>query len=448
MAKGGSGTGVPDPVKQTPPATDRLPWRELWITLLLPTVIFGAGTGILAIAIPIVALDTGASFAAAAVIAAMLQVGQMAATLPAGRFVDRFSEKTAMVVSSLLSSAAAFGAFVISSPVLLGVCMFVAGAGAAVFALARHAWITTSVSRTVRGRTMAVVAGGNRLGQFAGPFIAAAVFSITDRPGAAFAAAAVTFLAGILVILAAKFPQTPRSAGSSSDRGALAIMWVTRGMLLRLGSVVSLIGTARIARRIVVPLVGIAIGLDEVTVALVVGVAAGVDASLFYVGGIITDRFGRLWVAVPALLGFGISFLILAAYPYISGAAAWFVLATIIMSIGNGISSGVVQTIGSDLADLANTRRPALFLSAWRLTVELGGTLAPLIVASITTAASLSVAVGSIGGLSLLGASLLPRLLNRYLPRTARKARIVPAIPPALSIEDPRHCGAASHKNS
>ncbi|MCZ9339431.1 hypothetical protein NGM37_16800, partial [Streptomyces sp. TRM76130] len=79
----------------------------------------------------------------------------------------------------------------------------------------------------------------------------------------------------------------------------LRTVWERRRVLFTLGLTLSVVSTMRTTRRILVPLVGTAVGLDEVTVTVVVGLAAGLDFSLFYAGGVVTDRWGRVAVALP-----------------------------------------------------------------------------------------------------------------------------------------------------
>jgi MFS family permease len=148
--------------------------------------------------------------------------------------------------------------------------------------------------------------------------------------------------------------------------------------------------------------------------ALIIGVAGAVDFALFYVGGQIMDRFGRLWAAVPSLLGLAVGHILLSLTHDSTANLGWFIFAAMFLSVANGPGSGIIMTIGSDLAD---PRDPAPFLGAWRFTANLGGAAAPLAIAGITAAASLAIAAGAIGVLGMLGAVAIARYLPRYLPR-------------------------------
>jgi MFS family permease len=392
-------------------------WRDLTFTILVPNALLGAGQGVLGTAIPLAAIQMGASFSVASLIAAMLTVGVLVSTLPAGWLVTRISEKWAMLSASLASLLAAVTALLAPNLVVLVVSVTVMGAGTSVFAMGRHTWVTTSTPAATRGRVISTMAGMYRLGVMVGPFLAALSFAITHDATSAFAAVAVTSAGICVVVAAARFPPAAPQAAGATPPSAFRTIWKHRGVLTRLGTLVAVLATMREARRIVLPLVGVAVGQTEVQVALIIGAASALDFSLFYVGGSMTDRLGRLWVAVPALVSFGASFLLIAVVDQLPWSAAWYVVAALVMSVGNGISAGIVGTVGSDLA---LSRGPAAFLSSWRLITDAGAAAAPLGIAGITAVASVGAACAVLAVTALGAAWLLPRHLRRYLPPDVR----------------------------
>jgi hypothetical protein len=87
--------------------------------------------------------------------------------------------------------------------------------------------------------------------------------------------------------------------------------------------------------------------------------------------------------------------------------------------LGNGLGSGIILTISSDLAPRSN---PAPFLGAWRFATDAGGGLAPLGLAAITALASLSIAAGALGVLGLFGTFLFARYVPRLIPQGGKRA--------------------------
>ena len=155
-----------------------------------------------------------------------------------------------------------------------------------------------------------------------------------------------------------------------------------------------------------VPLWAASQGLSPTTVSLVYGVSAGVDMLLFYPGGAIMDRFGRVFVAVPSMVELGLGFLLLPlthATPAIAAVAG-------LMGLGNGISAGVVMTLG---ADAAPREARAQFLGGWRLFADVGNAAGPLVVSAVTVVAPLAAAAVTMGVLTWTGVAWLARWIPR-----------------------------------
>lgn len=200
-------------------------------------------------------------------------------------------------------------------------------------------------------------------------------------------------------------------------RGLFATLKAKRRILLTLGLGSMTVAALRSSRQVVLPLWAVSIGLDETTTSLIIGVAGAVDFSLFFAGGWIMDRFGRLWVVVPSVIGLGVGHIALAFTHDLDAPGVWFTGIAMFLSLANGIGAGILMTLGADLAD---ARHPAPFLGAWRFTNDTGGALAPLIVAGLTAWVSLSFAVGALGVLGLLGAVVLRVYVPRYITRPRR----------------------------
>ena len=158
----------------------------------------------------------------------------------------------------------------------------------------------------------------------------------------------------------------------------------------------------------------VALGSDAGTIAVVVGVSGAIDFALFYASGQVMDRFGRLWAALPAMILMGAGFLALSFTHELGSAAMWYAMFAAVLGVGNGLSSGILLTLG---ADIAPPNEPAAFLGSWRTLTDAGGAVAPLIVAALTAAASLSVGVGAMGVIAVLGAAGFIRWVPRYVPR-------------------------------
>jgi MFS family permease len=204
---------------------------------------------------------------------------------------------------------------------------------------------------------------------------------------------------------------------AEESHGLFHTIWNNRGVLGRLGTGAGLIGAIRASRQVILPLWAVSIGMNDTNTALIIGIAGAIDFALFYSSGQIMDRWGRLASALPSMIGLGITHIVLAFTHNLPGNVVWFITIAMLMSVANGIGSGIIMTLGADLADRTN---PAPFLGAWRFTGDVGSAAAPLAVSLITGLASIALAAGVMGVLGLVGAGLLWRYIPRYIPRPVR----------------------------
>jgi MFS family permease len=393
------------------------------VAALLPTVLFSTGEGAIIPILPVTAGDLGASLAVAGLISAMLVVGEVFGDIPSGVIIARIGERTAMIGAAALSVLGLLTAVLAPNPFVLGAGIFLVGIATAVFALARHAFMTSFVPQQYRARALSTLGGTFRFGYLVGPFIGAGVISLTGSAASAYWIHVIGCAAAAVVLIVLPDPTTMFGARATraerageievqqESHGLFRTIAANRRVLLTLGTGSMLISALRTARQVVLPLWAVAIGLHETQTSIIIGIAGAVDFSLFFLGGSIMDRFGRLWVAVPMMVGLGVGHLILALTWFLPGREPWFIAVALFLSLSNGLGAGILMTLGADLADPAH---PAPFLGAWRFTNDTGGALAPLLVSALTALVSLPFAAGVLGLIGLGGAVLLRVHLPRY----------------------------------
>ena len=405
-----------------------------------PTVLFSLGEGAVIPLIPVIASQLGANLALAALVTSALVVGQLCGNIPAGWAVARFGERYAMAAGGIVAIVSGVALLFAPNLATLTIAVFVLGFCAAVFGLARHSFMTTRVPLTFRARSLSLLGGSFRLGTFVGPFIAAGLLAIFGDEHSAIWFALACLVGVVLLVLLGPDPEkrvatalagTPADSRATdvaddsgevvtgsiptSERvGVFRTMWQHRGVLSRLGLAAASLSALRSARQVVLPLWGVSIGLDAQTIALVVGISGAIDFALFYASGQVMDRFGRLWAALPAMLLMGAGFLALSFTHDLPTAAMWFAMFGAVLGVGNGLSSGILLTLGADVAPRAD---PAPFLGSWRTLTDGGGAIAPLIVTGVTALLSLSAATGVVGVIGLLGAVAFVRWVPRFVPR-------------------------------
>jgi MFS family permease len=410
-------------------------WRSIALPALLPTLLFSTGEGAIVPIIPIAADNLGASLAIAGLVAAVLSVGELFGNVPSGWLVARIGERPAMIGAASISVLGLVICVLSPNLVALAFGIFLIGLSAAVFSLARHAFMTSFVPYAYRARVLSTLGGTLRLGFFIGPFITAGVIQLTGSASSAFWIHLVACFATVVILVTLPDPSrtfgavtTVREAGRTMREGEVLAeresaglfhtIRSSRAVLLRLGFGASLVAALRTSRQVILPLWAVSIGVSDTNTAIIIGIAGAVDFALFYTGGQIMDRFGRLWTAVPAMIGGGLGHLVLAFTHNVSSNVTWFVALAMVLALANGIGSGILMTLGSDLAPKHN---PAPFLGAWRFTNNLGGAGAPLLIAGVTAVASLAVAAGLMGVLGLLGAGVLAYYVPRYSPSSKKR---------------------------
>ncbi|NEM90536.1 MFS transporter [Galbitalea soli] len=416
-------------------------WRSIALPAFLPTLLFSTGEGAIIPIIPTVAHGLGATLAFSGFVAALIMVGEVFGDIPSGWLVNRVGERAAMIGGALVAMGGLGVAAIAPNEGVLAVGILLVGLATAVFALARHAFMTSFVPQQYRARALSTLGGTFRLGYFVGPFLAAGVIGLTGSTAAVFWVDVVACLGAAIILLSTADPAATLDArraehataasphrpfaetrGVSEGRdfveaeahGLFRTIWASRAVLARLGTGAALVGGVRSSRQVILPLWAVSIGIADSNTALIIGIAGAIDFALFYASGQIMDRWGRLASVLPSMIGLGLGHLALAFSHDLPGDVVWFITVAMFLSLANGIGSGILMTLGADLAD---KRNPAPFLGAWRFTADLGSAAAPLAVSFLTGIASIAVASGVIGVLGLLGAGIMWRYIPRYLPR-------------------------------
>jgi MFS family permease len=391
-------------------------------SVFLPAMVFEIGNGAVAPVIAITALDLGASPGTAGFLVALLGIGQLVGDVPAAALAARLGDRRAMVLAGCVTMGAMAGCLLTPSLPVFGVCLFIIGMCTATFYLARQSYLTEVAPLDLRARALSMLGGAHRIGLFIGPFVGAAVISLVSLRAAYAVAIAAAGLAALLLLVipdiepagsAALSRVGQRAASGPAGDGFVATLRTYRRLLMTLGVAVLAIGAARAARQVVLPLWAVHIGLSPEVTSLVFGVASAVDMALFYPSGKVMDRHGRLAVAVPSMLILGGAMAVLP----LTGGIVGLTLVAMVMSFGNGIGSGIVMTLGADVAPPDNRLR---FLSMWRLMSDTGNALGPVVVSFIASLWALAAGIVAVGGVGLLAAGALRIWAPKYSPFATR----------------------------
>ena len=398
--------------------------RSLAPSVFLPALIYEIGNGAVAPVIALTALSLGASTAEAGVILTLLGVGQILGNVPSSFLVSRLGDRRAMMIAATVATGAMVVCYVAPGLPEFALAVLVIGSCNATFYLARQHYIIEVVPPTMRAVALSTLGGSHRVGLFLGPFAGAAVIHLFSMRAAYLVAVVAATAAACALLAIPDVPGQRAEAGPTARPPLKAVLASHRELFLTLGFAVLAVGAARSARQTVIPLWAAHIGLTATTTSLIFGVATAVDMALFYPAGRVMDHYGRLAVVIPSMVILGGA---TAMLPLTHGAVT-LGLGAIAMSFGNGLGSGIIMTIGADVAP-ADAR--VGFLSVWRTMSDTGNALGPLVVAALAAAWTLAagvVAIGSVGLLAALGMWRWVPLHSAYANRRmVRAAREVPS---------------------
>jgi MFS family permease len=376
-----------------------------------PSLLYGFSQGVIAPVIAISAIDRGATVAVAGLVVSLMGIGSIVSNIPAGVMTTRFGERRSMVAAAAISAAgialclADVGLWPFSAGVLA------MGMASAVFQLARQSYLTEVVPLHMRARAMSTLGGVARLGAFAGPFAGAGVITLFGLDSAYLVSLVAIIGAGLIAFAV---PDLDDRASVPAGAGPISTWSITRDhwrTLVTLGIGVLLLSAIRQTRQVVIPLWAQHLHLDASTSSILFGVSGAVEALVFYPSGLAMDRWGRRAVAVPCTLVMGLSFI---AMP-LTHRAITLGLAAVVMGAGNGIGSGIVNTLGADVAPVLG--RPT-FLGVWRELADGGAAIGPVILAAVTGLAGLAAGIGVSGVVGLAAAATL----FRFVPTIRRRS--------------------------
>ena len=336
----------------------------------------------------------------------------LAFDVPAGWVISRFGERAGMAAASGTVILTLAGWALTGSIAVFAVLAFVQGCGWSAWQLARLAYVAEVVpGRAARAGDVDARRrdpGGDAVGPFAG-----AAVSAVGGLDAVFVFAVV--LVAVATVGAVRHgplrrgPPARRVSRCASARSCAS----TRTCCSPSGLAATAIQALRQARNALLPLWADHLGLSPQTASILFGLSLLVEVLLVYPGGTVLDRRGRKAVAVPCLVTMGIG---LALLP-LTHDLAQLALVAALLGAGNGLSSGVVMTLGADLAPAA-TR--VSFLGVWRVFGDVGTAGGPLAVALATAATTLGGAAVLVGAGGVAAALYVVRFVPETMRRSAR----------------------------
>ncbi len=402
--------------------------RRLAMPVYVPSLLSAVSSSAVVPMVPLIAISLGFSTATAALIVALLGLVAVVGPIPIGLVMEKVGERAAMVGGAALSLLASVGVLSVlgqgpSSTLRWLFLGFLALQGVAgeVWDLGRQTYLSAELPPQFRGRAMNLFGGTLRIGGVVGPTLGAAAVGAFGFAGSYYLSMVLMVAAAVLVIFCL-VPSTGRvmpvpvavDAEQLNPRGLHR--HVVRAMLV-VGVGLAALLVARINVAVVVPLVGHDLGLSPSTISLVFAAGTALEVLLFLPAGFLLDHWGRGIMGALCCIGLGLGFILMALVPQLAAVCftplAWLMVARLVIASGNALGSGIVKTLG---ADLAPTHRRSAHLGLYNSITGVGQLGGPVVVSAVTAVAGIFVASAFTGGVALLGAVWLWLVLPRYTP--------------------------------
>lgn len=395
--------GTPTPFAHSGQAGQKFQIRSLIWSLYAPSFLLTFGQGLLIPILPIFARNEfGSSDVLIALMITARPLGTMIFDVPAGVLVGMFGLRRTMFAGIFLFAIAAVVGGISPNFNFLMIGRFVAGASFALWSISRQVHIANTVPVGQRGKALSLFGGISRGATIAGPIVGGLLYDYVDVRAPFFAQAAVAAATAILILFTMK-----RTEESGARRGGHNIfpilghtLYDNKRIFATAGSAAIMLQFLRAAREYIIPLWADEIGYGGKESGFIFGVSSTIDTLMFPIVGYVMDRFGRKFVGVPA-------FLILAAGFALIPLADTYVLLLlvgVVVGLGNGLSSGLVLTMG---VDFAPRDTPGEFLGVWRFISDGGGASGPIVIGAVASATALATASVLTAGAGALGAFIL-----------------------------------------
>jgi MFS family permease len=370
-------------------------FRDIALAAYGPSLVNAIGHGAVMPVLALRARELGADVSTAAIVVALLGIGSLLASLPAGAVVARVGERRTLTVVGALDAVAMACAAVTDSVLALGAAVTFSGMTWTAFLMARQGFMIDVVPFAYRARAMSLLGGSMRVGVLIGPLLGAGLIRLGGLTWVFWLAAAMSLASALLALTMPDLGSETRGQGAG-HLSVLSVLRAHRRVLLTLGVAVVIIAASRSVRTGLLPLWADHVGLSASTTSLIFALAAAIDIVFFFPGGWLMDTRGRFVVAVPVVAATAVACLLLPLATTAAGVAAVMVL----IAAGNGLGSGIVMTLG---ADTAPEQGRAQYLGGWRLCGDIGVSGGPVLIGALAAVAPLAAASVVMGLLAAAG---------------------------------------------
>ena len=388
-------------------------YRSLLFSVYLPSFFMSICQGSILLVLPLFSLKLGASAGLAAAVFSLRGLGNMCVDVPAGYAAARLGDKYTMLVGVGVMAVTGMLAGNAHSPAQLAVAALLFGGAMSTWLLARLTHISEAVPTHHRGKAISTMAGLQRFGNLLGPVVSGFVAQKYGY-GQVFIGIAVIAACcfGLVIFGVRDNKRGHHEASPNLVKLVPHILGNHHRIFLTAGVAILFLTILRAGRQLLIPLWGHGLHLNPADIGLVMGIAAGVDMTMFPMAGYMMDNWGRKFAAVACIGGLSLGIVLV---PFTQGFLT-LTLAAIIAGLGNGLGSGINMTLG---ADFAPPRERGEFLGVWRLTGDSGSFAGPIMMGYIANTFVLATAFTVTAGLGVIGMLIMIFLVKETLQKSS-----------------------------
>ncbi|TFG67651.1 MAG: MFS transporter [Anaerolineales bacterium] len=386
--------------------------HPMMLSFYVPALMVAIANGLLSPILPLFIKDLGGSYVGIGLVLAAPLLGTLIGDIPGGVLLRRWGHRQAMVLGLLLTVSMTFTCFWAKSIGMAFVLQLISGFGTALYAVARHTFVTDMVSIGSRGRAISAFGGMMRIGKFIGPMFGGTLGATYGLRLPFLVYGVIGGIAVVTVLLAAVTAPAIKHNVNPNPKHRISLLSVVRPrikLLIPAGVGQLFAQMIRSGRTAIIPLYAAdVVGLDVGAIGWLLGIGAFVEMTLFYPAGWIMDHVGRKAAIVPSFL---IQAVAMACVP-LSSTFTTLLLCVMAIGAGNGLSSGAMMTLGSDLSP---SKGRGEFLGVWRLIGDIGSSGGPNLVGTVADALALPSAAIVLAVAGLISAAVFGFLLPETL---------------------------------
>ncbi len=436
----------PRPSDEQPRQEQGFPqWARLFLSLHLPSIAIGFGTGATIVVMGTLSKNYGAALGAAIFIFVFQQLGTVIAPIPTGFLIDRIGRRSMILAGPFVIAASSL--LIVRALLMHGsftevlIYQFFTGVGQQMWMLSRLAVIADTGAAGQRGKQITSMFGVQQIGNLAGPIVGGAAGTVVGLwvPFALQAAVVVlSVIPSFYLVKETLVKQTvvTRPGMAARDQGVAGLVTERQGSVwaeLRkppLPQVFTAQFLANVTRggifagSVIVLYASYAYGMSELEIGSLRSIAAMAGIPITFGAGFIMDRFGRKFTIVPGLMLSALAMAFLALTGALDLSKGIFVGAFLAVHLATSIISGNMQTMGTDVAPV---RARGAFFGASRMIAQGGSLLSPVSFGVLVSVANYATAFSFLGAAAFSGALVV--LLG--VPETLRRAAPAPQAPVA-----------------